>query len=76
MEIIILNSSVQFKNPILGQPSVACKDHYNGRSIRASIDGKEGLYWFDKEELPFAVNINEMTAAIKKKVEEKGNDES
>lgn len=70
MEIIITNSSIQFKNPQIGQPTRAVEEHYNGRRITALIDGEEQLFRFKKNELAFDVDENDMILAIEQSLSE------
>lgn len=64
MEIIIKSSNIQFKNPQIGQPTRAVPEHYNGRRISALVDGREKMYRFKKEDLPFEADEDDMIAAI------------
>ncbi|TCZ73066.1 hypothetical protein E0485_15245 [Paenibacillus albiflavus] len=68
MEIIIRKSTIQFKNPQVGQPTRAVGEHYNGRTINASVDGNEKLFRFKKEEIPFLVDEDEMITTITARV--------
>jgi hypothetical protein len=68
MEIIIRRSTIQFKNPQTGLPTRAVPEHYNGRTINASVDGEEKLFRFKKEEMPFVVTEDEMISTIATKV--------
>lgn len=68
MEIIITNSSIQFKNPQIGQPTRAVEVHYNGQRITALVDGEEELFRFKKEELAFNVDEDEMIDAIEQQI--------
>lgn len=70
MEIIITNSSIQFKNPQLGQPTRAVKEHYYGRRIIALIDGEERMFRFRPNELPFDATEDEMIQAIEQRLQE------
>lgn len=67
MDIIIVTSSIQFKNPKIGQPTRAVADHYNGRRITALVDGKEKFYRFKKDELLFDVDEEDMINAIEQR---------
>ena len=71
MEIMIKSSSIQFKNPQIGQPTRAVEAHYNGRRVTALVNGEDELYRFDKDELPFNSDEDNIVAAIERKVEEK-----
>ena len=70
MNIIIKSSSIQFKNPQIGQPTRAIPEHYNGRRIIADVDGEERIFRFKKEEMPFIVDEGEMIELIRQKIEE------
>lgn len=71
MEIIIKRSSIQFKNPQIGQPTRAVEEHYNGRRIEAYVDGVEEMFRFDKSELEFDSDEQDMINAIHNAVEER-----
>jgi len=68
--IIIKSSSIQFKNPNIGQPTRAVEEHYNGRRIMAFVEGNERMFSFKKEELAFNANEDEMIAAIEQRIAE------
>lgn len=68
MEIIIISSNIQFKNPQIGQPTRVVEEHYNGRRITALVDGDEQLFRFKKEELPFDVDEDDMILAIEQRL--------
>ena len=70
MNIFIKSSSIQFKNPQIGQPTRAVEEHYNGRRIIADIDGEERMFRFKKDEMPFAIDEDEMIELIRQKIEE------
>lgn len=70
MDIIIKSSNIQFKNPQTGQPTRAVEEHYNGRRIIADIDGKEKMFRFKKDEIPFVCDEDEMIKLIEQRVEE------
>ena len=70
MDIYIIKSVIQFKNPIVGQPTRAVADHYNGRRITAVIDGAEQLFRFTKDELAFDVTEENMILAIQNRLSE------
>lgn len=65
MNIILKESKIQFKNPILGQPTRAIEEHYYARRIVAIVDGEEQHFRFMVNELPFVATEEEMIAAIK-----------
>lgn len=68
MEIIIISSNIQFKNPQIGQPTRAVEEHYNGRRITATINGEEQMFRFKKEELAFDVDEDDMISAIEERL--------
>jgi hypothetical protein len=68
MQIIIINSNIQFKNPQIGQPTRAVEEHYNGRRITALVDGEEQLFRFKKNELAFDVDEEDMIVAIEQRL--------
>lgn len=68
--IVIKSSSIQFKNPQIGQPTRATEEHYNGRSIRADVDGKNMMFRFEKEEMPFMCDEDEMVKLIEQRIAE------
>lgn len=70
MEIIITNSSIQFRNPQIGQPTRAVAEHYNGRRIIALVDGEERMFRFKKDELAFDVDEEDMIRAIEQRLSE------
>ncbi|CAK7001815.1 hypothetical protein [Tissierella sp.] len=70
MNIIIKESKIQFKNPTIGQPTRAVEEHYNGRRIIADVDGKEKMFRFKKDEMPFIVDEDEMITVIEQKLAE------
>ncbi len=70
MNIIIKSSSIQFKNPQIGQPTRAVEEHYNGRRITALVDGEEQMFRFKKDELAFDVDEEDMILAIEQRLNE------
>jgi len=70
MNIIIVSSYIQFKNPQIGQPTRAVEEHYNGRRITALVDGEERIFRFKKEELPFDIDEDDMVEAIERRLSE------
>ena len=68
MNIIIVSSYIQFKNPQIGQPTRAVEEHYNGRRITALVDGEEQLFRFKKDELAFDVDEDDMVLAIEQRL--------
>lgn len=70
MNIIIVSSNIQFKNPQIGQPTRAIPEHYNGRRIIVDVDGEERMFRFKKEEMPFLIDEDGMIELIRQKIEE------
>ena len=70
MNIIIKSSSIQFKNPQIGQPTRAVEEHYNGRRIIAMINDEERMFGFKKDEMPFVIDEDGMIELIRQKIEE------
>ena len=68
MNIIIKSSSIQFKNPQIGQPTRAIPEHYNGRRIIAMVNDEERMFRFKKEEMPFIVDEDEMVELIEQRL--------
>lgn len=68
MDIYIKSSSIQFKNPNIGQPTRAVEEHYNGRRIIADVNGEERAFRFTKDEMPFLIDEDEMIELIEQKV--------
>ena len=75
MDIYIKSSSIQFKNPNIGQPTRAIEEHYNGRRIIADVDGEERMFRFKKDEMPFVIDEDEMVILIRQKIEEENQEE-
>lgn len=70
MNIIIKSSSIQFKNPQIGQPTRAVEEHYNGRRIIAMVNDEERMFRFKRDELAFNVDEDDIIQAIQNKVNE------
>ena len=68
MNIIIKSSSIQFKNPQIGQPTRAVEEHYNGRRIIVDVDGEERMFRFKKDEIPFVIDEDEMIELIEQRI--------
>jgi len=68
MNIIIKESSIQFKNPQIGKPTRAVEEHYNGRRITAMVNGEEKMFRFKRDELAFNVDEDDIIQAIQNKV--------
>lgn len=64
MNIILKSSHLQFKNPVLGQPTRAVEEHYYARRIVAIVDGEERQFRFMADELPFYATEDDMILAI------------
>ena len=75
MNIIIKSSSIQFKNPQIGQPTRGIPEHYNGRRIIADVDGEERMFRFKKDEMPFVIDEDGMIELIRQKIEEENQEE-
>lgn len=75
MDIFIKSSSIQFKNPQVGQPTRAVEEHYNGRRIIADVDGEERMFRFKKEEMPFLIDEDGMIGLIEQRILEEENKE-
>lgn len=75
MNIIIKSSSIQFKNPQIGQPTRAVEEHYNGRRIIADVDGEERMFRFKREEMPFIIDEDGMIELIRQKIEGENQEE-
>ncbi|MDX8367864.1 hypothetical protein [Cytobacillus sp. IB215665] len=71
--IILKESKIQFKNPILGQSTRAVEEHYHARRIVAIIDGEERNFRFMKNKLPFVASEEEMIEAIEAQLNEESN---
>lgn len=68
MNIFVIKSGIRFKNPNVGQPTKAIEEHYHGRRITAEVDGKEMVFRFSKDELPFDVTEEDIVLAIETKL--------
>lgn len=75
MDIFIKSSSIQFKNPQIGQPTRAVEEHYNGRRIIADVGGEERTFRFKKDEMPFICDEDGMIELIRQKIEEENQEE-
>lgn len=73
MNIVIKSSSIQFKNPQVGQPTRAVPEHYFGRNVVADVDGAERIFRLLPSEVPFEATEDDFIAAIQTKL---GNDET
>lgn len=63
--IVLKESKLQFKNPVLGQPTRAVEEHYYARRIVAILDGEERHFRFMASELPFKATEDDMIGVIK-----------
>ncbi|MBK3495327.1 hypothetical protein JFL43_10795 [Viridibacillus sp. YIM B01967] len=68
MNITLKESKLQFKNPVIGQPTRAVEDHYYARRIVAIVEGNESQFRFMASELPFAAKEDEMITTIEHQV--------
>lgn len=68
--VIIKSSHIQFKNPQVGQPTRAVKEHYNGRRVMAFVNGEEVFYRFKKDEADFDITEEELELLVLSKYEE------
>lgn len=68
MNIVLKESKIQFKNPVIGQPSRAVEEHYYARRIIALVDNDEHQFRFMAKELPFVASEDEMVTAIENKL--------
>lgn len=64
MNIVLKESRIQFKNPVIGQPTRAVEEHYYARRIIALVDNDEHQFRFMAKELPFVASEDEMVTAI------------
>lgn len=72
MDIILKESKLQFKNPIIGQPTRHVEEHYYARRIVALVDNNERQFRFMASELPFFATEDDMISAIEAQLIEKG----
>lgn len=70
MNIILKESHMQFKSPVLGQPSRAVEEHYYARRIVAVVDGVERQFRFMAAELPYSATEVDMIAKIEQTLAE------
>lgn len=68
MNIIIMESKMQFKSPYIGQPSRAVEEHYFGRRVLASVGGEMNQYHFKANEIPFAAEYDDIVHAIRDRI--------
>ncbi|MGG3891996.1 hypothetical protein [Metabacillus fastidiosus] len=64
MNIVLKELKLQFKNPIIGQPTRAIEEHYYGRRVVALVNGSEKQFYFTKDEMPFLANEVEIISSI------------
>lgn len=64
MNITLIESKIQFKNPVLGHPTRAIEEHYHARRVVAIVDGEERHFRFTKDELTFSSTEDEMIDLI------------
>lgn len=67
-EITLKASYIQWKNPILGQPTRPVREHYYARRIVAIVNGEERQFRFLNTELPFESTEEDMIAIIDNQV--------
>lgn len=65
--IIIKSSNIQFKNPVIGEPTRAVKEHYNGRRVVALIDEEKDVFQFTKDEVSFEASEVTIIEKIREK---------
>ncbi|MED4461869.1 hypothetical protein [Metabacillus fastidiosus] len=68
MNIRIVKTSVQFKNPIIGQPTRRIEEHYYARNITAMVDNNEQHFRFTNTELPFLTDEMQMITTIESRL--------
>ncbi|MCM3457450.1 hypothetical protein M3685_26640 [Heyndrickxia oleronia] len=68
MNIVLKAVYVQWKNPILGQPTRAIEEHYYARRIIAIVNGEERQFRFMASELPFHATEDDMVATIENQI--------
>lgn len=64
MDIVLKESKIQFKNPVIGKPTRAVEEHYYARRIVAVVDNDEHQFRFMANELAFTATENDMISAI------------
>lgn len=64
MDIVLKESKIQFKNPVIGQPTRAVEEHYYARRIIALVESNERQFRFMANEIPFAATEDDMISAI------------
>lgn len=65
MEIYITEIRLQFKSPVLGQPTYSSEAHYYGRRVFAVVDGVDRIFRFKKDVIPFYTTEDDIIEAIK-----------
>ncbi|OMC86935.1 hypothetical protein BK128_09735 [Viridibacillus sp. FSL H7-0596] len=68
MNITLKESKLQFKNPVIGQPTRAVEEHYYARRIVALVDSEEKQFRFMASELPFIADEEKMIKEIEQQV--------
>lgn len=68
MAIEIIRTSIQFKNPVIGQPTRAVEEHYYARRIVTLVDIEEKQFRFMASELPFVADEEKMIKEIEQQV--------
>ncbi|OMC83367.1 hypothetical protein [Viridibacillus sp. FSL H8-0123] len=64
MTIEIVKTSIQFKNPIIGKPTLAIEEHYYARRITAIVDELERPFRFMASEIALDATEEDMIEAI------------
>ena len=70
MDIILREIKMQFRNPILGQPTRPVEEHYYARRVTALVNGYERFFRFFKDEIPFLATEDDIALIIESKVQE------
>lgn len=73
--IEIIRTSIQFKNPTIGQPTRAVAEHFYARRITARVNGEERAFRYMADELPFLSDELDMIAAIQNQLNAEANAE-
>lgn len=70
MSVILVASSIQYRNPTVGQATLAIPEHYAGRRVTASVKGEEMQFRFGADELPLEASPEDIVSAIESRIEE------
>lgn len=68
--VVILEVRVRFRSPVIGKPTTETEEHYNGRRVRALVNGGEVQYVIKKEDVPFGAEEEEIEEAVLVKYKE------